>query len=358
MNKKLLAFALLFLCGISAASNVHVSDYRLDPTLSSQEDFSLYLTFKNDIEMPADNLKISLYCPPEFSCPNATTSMPAYGLQEIRFPIKSAASRGVYQINVSWEDGSYYYWHNNETGNNEYARQTYQMSIPIEIKDSSISNFSATTLLYTNEEGNFSVKFNASNLHDVRASIYSDCVSFSQPFFAFTSLDGNATLSSSALVNCKSGNHDVLLTIASEELSQVIQLNVDVEKRTHARISIMPESTKLSQGKDYLRLNISNTGETAEDLTVYVVGSGPVNSASVVYLGDLSSSSEALFEIQSDASGNYPLQVQATWTEGKESFSENIPVNVEIASNNLLTTLLMVGILGICAIALFLYLKK
>lgn len=333
MDRKLFfALALLTVCGSSFASNIHIAAYRIDPSPHPSQDFSLYLTFQNDLDLPVDNIRVSLACPAGLGCVNETISLSPHEMTEVRFPITSGEPAGVYLITASWQDGSFDYIYDNATNRYDYLNETFRMQIPVEVNESAISNFTATDLAYDNENASYSVSFNAVGLNNVRASLYSDCVSFADPLFSFGSLDGPVTLTSNALVNCESGNHEVVFTIASDELTEVVPLTLKVDKKALAEISAVPANSTLNEGTDYLRLNIANYGAVAGGLSVSVVGGGPITSSDVAYLGDFNGTTQAVFKVQSDAAGQYPLQVEANWNEGQESFSRTMPVEIDVDS--------------------------
>jgi hypothetical protein len=356
--KLISAFVLLAVCGTAFASNVHIAAYRIDPAPHPSQDFSLYLTFQNDVDLPVDNIRVVLSCPSFLGCVNETVSLSPHEMTEVRFPITSNAPAGVYLVNVSWEDGSYDYVYNNTSGINRYVPQEFRMQIPVEVNESTISNFTATDLAYDNGETNFTVGFDGVDLHDVRASLYSDCVAFGTPFFSFSNITGHVALTTNALVNCQSGNHEVVLTVASDELTQVIPLDLRVDKRPQAQISAYVYNSTLKEGTDYLRVNITDNGTVAEGLSVSVVGSGPMNSADVVYLGDFNGSTQAVFKIQSDQAGRFPLQVEADWNEGSESFSKTIPVEVDVKSQPDLPLVPLSVAAGAVVLAAFVVMRK
>jgi hypothetical protein len=83
-----------------------------------------------------------------------------------------------------------------------------------------------------------------------------------------------------------------------------------------------------------------------------------MNSADVVYLGDFNGSTQAVFKIQSDQAGRFPLQVEADWNEGSESFSKTIPVEVDVKSQPDLPLVPLSVAAGAVVLAAFVVMRK
>jgi hypothetical protein len=229
--------------------------------------------------------------------------------------------------------------------------QVYSATIPLDIREYSLSTVSAKPSLFTNENGSYWVEFNATNLNNVQVSLYSNCIAFSDPLFHFDRLDSATTLQTPALVNCRTGNAEIIFSLQSDEVSYEVPLTVEIDKRPHAQISIAPESNTSIVGKDYYRVNVTNTGSTAEALTLSVVSNPAVSAADVEYLGDFTGTREVVFQIQSDQAGTYPLSIEAAWTEDNEQFSQ-VFVNPVTLQGNWFWWLLAIILIIVAFVAL------
>ena len=320
-NTSVCLLAFMLLSSLAFPANVHMASYRLDPSsIRPQQDFTLYLTFKNDAEYSVDGLDVHLVCPAYLSCPNFTSTLPPYGIQEFRLPIRSNASEGASAIKVEWNDGSSSFVYDDSTGNMSSAKTLYSSTINIDVKGRSFTNFTATSSLFANENSSFAVSFNTTSLHNVQVSLYSDCISFDRPLFYFDRIEQGMAISSPAYVNCREGNADVVFSLSSDELSYTAPLGVHIGKRPHARLSATFDASEHPVGKDYLLVKFENAGAAAEKLSLAVLPNSAVNSADVVYVGDFEGQKMAVFEIEGKKPGTYPIDVEARWSEGKESF--------------------------------------
>ncbi|MFA6329857.1 MAG: hypothetical protein WCX64_04215 [Candidatus Micrarchaeia archaeon] len=342
--------ALLLSTGFANAAYLHMVSYRTDPTPSPMQDFTLFVTFKNDYENSVNNANITLECPAEMTCPNLTATFPSYGIQELAFPIRSRAGTGLYNIQVSWDDSSVRYGYTAPSGTVNATPQVFSASIPLNIKEHSLYGVTASTLLYANENDTFDVSFDGRGLHNVQASLHSSCISFSTPLMHYDSLDATATIRTPALVNCRSGNADVIFTLQSDEATYAVTLNVKVDKRPHANVSFAVKNVTHYVGKDYYRVIVKNSGATAEDLYVSIVSNPAIKSSDVAYLGDFSGEREVVFELQSDYEGTYPLSLEAKWGEGKETFSTIQTDYVKLENRLFLWLLLAVLIVAAAAV--------
>ncbi|VVC00807.1 Uncharacterised protein [uncultured archaeon] len=344
--------ALAMLAGMGAAANVHMVSYRTEPVPHPHQDFDLCLTFKNDVEFSVDDVEISLQCPESLQCPNATITMPPYGIQEVCLPIRSNSSGGVENIAVNWKDDSTRFVYNETSGVSQSEKNVYSTSIPLYVKKYSVSNLTLGGEFYADEDSNFTVLFNAEGLNNVQVSLYSDCISFSTPLFYFGRLDGQVNVTSPARVNCDEGNHQAVLTLSSDELSYNVPFTVDVEKRPHAKITVLPQSgSALGVGKDYYRVLVNNAGGKAEKLSLTVLSGPATNSPDVLYLGDFANGDEraAVFEIETKKAGAYPVSVEAKWVEGNQQYSEVFEYGQEFSDRGLG---IIPYVVGICAIAI------
>jgi hypothetical protein len=343
MNAKAWIFAALIISAAFAA-NMHLVQYRLDPAPKAYTDFDLYLTFKNDVSHSADGISINLACPDDLECANITATIPSYGIQEFRIPIKSNSSGGLKEIKVLWEDGSYNYYYNTTTNSTATERQVFSATIPFKVGDSALSGVAFSGDLFHNENNTLSISFNASSLNNVQVSLYSACMSFTNPLFYYPSLDGQADISTPAFVNCAEGNSQINFVLSSDELSYSVPISVRIQKRPHAVLNITPISANCTLGKCFYRAQVSNSGAAAEKLSLQLGHSPAINSPDVLYLGDFKGGKEVVFQLESDKAGDYPIQVQADWTEGKETYSQVFDENVKISDSG-------IGILPIAVIA-------
>ncbi len=353
----MLAFIALF-AGALYPANIHMMSYRVDPEPHPHQDFDLYLTFKNDQDYAAEHVRIYLDCPEGLECVNLSATMPSYGLQEFRFPIKSNATSGVKVISVLWEDGSSRFAYNESSGFSQSEIERHGASVAIRIKDYSMSNFTATPLLYAGENGGFEVDFAANGLNNVQASLYSDCISFEKPLAYFATVSGNATMQSPAYANCKKGNEEVIFSLSSDEISYAVPLNVRIDARPHAKMTVLAkESGGHYAGKDYYCVLVTNLGAKAERVTLSILSNPAVNAPDVIYLGDMESGNEktAVFELEVKKPGEYPVSVEAKWAEGKESFSKVFDSEAAFADGN--ANLWLVGV-GICMLAILYFMLR
>ncbi|MFA6328266.1 MAG: hypothetical protein WCY41_02385 [Candidatus Micrarchaeia archaeon] len=351
MKKIALALALLLALSTAGfAANTHMVSYRLDPaTPRPHQDFDLYLTFKSDQAYSVDSMRIGLECPPELSCMNMSATLPPYGVQEFRFPIRSNASGGVLGIAVRWDDGSSRFVYNNATGISSSERIWYDSTVNVDVKEYRISDFTVSGPLYTNELDNFTVSFAATGLHNVQVSLYSDCIAFSSPVFYYSELDGNVSISTPARVSCQSGSHDAVFTLSSDEMGMAASLGVKVEKKQHAKLSAVLEAGTHYVGKDYYVVDLENTGAKAEKLSVSVASNSAVNSPDVSYLGDFTGERATVFEIEGKKAGKYPVTIEARWSEGDESFSQTFDSDVEFVDRE---ANLLPFVVGACVLAI------
>jgi len=343
--------AMLFTTGFASAAYLHMVSYRTDPTPSPEQDFTLFVTFKNDFESSVDNANITLECPAEMACPNLTATFPSYGIQELAFPIKSRASTGLYNLKVSWDDSSVQYSYNASSGIVNATHQVFSASIPLNIAEHSLYGVTASPLLYANENDLFNVSFDGRGLHNVQASLYSPCISFSTPLMHFDSLDTTATIQTPALVNCRSGNAEVIFSVQSDEGTYAITLNVKVDKRPHANVSFAVKGAAHYVGKDYYRVIIKNDGAAAEKLSLSILSNPAIKSVDVAYLGDFSGEREVVFELESDSEGTFPLTLEAKWSEGKETFSKTYTDSVKFESR--LFIWLLLAVIAVAAAAIY-----
>jgi hypothetical protein len=312
----------LLASGFASAAYIHMASFRTDVSPKPGQDFTLFVTFKNDFENSVDNAQVRLLCPAGLSCPNLTATFPSYGVQELAFPIKSNATAGLYSITAVWDDGSLRYNYDPATGSTAGVSKLFSATIPIDVREHSLSAVSAEPVLYANENGSYWIAFDAKNLNSVQVSLYSDCISFATPLFHYDRLDFATTASTAALVNCRSGNSEIIFTLQSDEVSYSVPLTVKIEKRPHARILVVPESSVQTVGKSFYRINVTNDASTAEKLTLSVISSPAADAVDVAYLGDFTGTREVVFEIESDHEGTYPLSIEAKWAENREQFSQ------------------------------------
>ena len=346
----LLAVLLIAFSGTAYCANAHMASYRLSPQSPRQgQDFDLYLTFKNDVEYSVDNLMIYLGCPGAFACQNTSITLPPYGVQEVRLPVKSSAGAGIYPINVSFSDSSSRFNYNEANGSMSSEIIQYSTTVIVDVKGREFSDFAATSELFANEKTNFTISFNASGLHNVQVSLYSSCVSFEKPLFYFQEMEGNETLSSPAFVNCREGNADVIFTLASDELSYAVPISTHVSARPHADLSATFDSSNHPLGKDYVLVTLENTGAVAEKLSVAVLPNSAINSADVVYVGDFEGQKALVFQVEGKKAGAYPVEIEARWTEGKESFVKTFDSQAKFVDRGL--GIIPIAVI-ICALAL------
>jgi len=343
-------FALLFTTGFAQAAYLHMVSYRTDPTPSPMQDFTLFVTFKNDYENSVDNANITLECPVEMTCPNLVATFPSYGIQELAFPISSRASAGLYNLKVSWDDSSVRYGYNTSSGMGNATHQVFSASIPLNIKEHSLYGVTASPLLYANENELFNVSFDGRGLHDVQTSLYSSCISFTTPLMHYDSLDTTATIQTPALVNCRSGNAEVIFTVQSDEATYAVTLNVKVDKRPHANVTFAVKNATHYVGKDFYRVVVRNDGATAEKLSLSIISNPAIKSVDVAYLGDFKGEREVVFEVESDSEGTFPISMEAKWSEGKETFSKVYTDSVKFEGKLFIWLLLAVIIVAAAAI--------
>jgi len=128
------------------------------------------------------------------------------------------------------------------------------------------------------------------------------------------------------MVNCRSGSRQVVFTLTSDEVSYALPLTLDVEKEAGARMSVFPKSSDdLSTGKGYFAANVwNNGGATAEHVVLTVLSNSAVNSPDEITLGDMAPGDErgAVFELEAKKAGEFPVNIEARWTENGEQFTQ------------------------------------
>jgi len=168
----------------------------------------------------------------------------------------------------------------------------------------------------------------------------------------YGSLDPTVTLQTPALVNCRSGNAEVIFSVQSDEGTYAVTLNVKVDKRPHSNVTFIVKDETHYVGKDYYRVTVKNDGATAEKLYLSVLSNPALKSVDVAYLGDFSGTREVVFEIESDSEGTFPLTLEAKWSEGKETFSTTYTDSLKL-QGKLFAWLLLAAILVVVAVIYF-----
>jgi hypothetical protein len=297
--------------------------YRTDPsTVRANQDFTFFFTLKNDMEIGIDNINISFECPNNLTCPSyILMNLPSYGTQEITVPIKNDASGGLNQIKMSWKDGSY----NMGVDANENPTSTPKIlssTFPILMHESAISQVNATTSLDFNRKNNFSVQLQATDLNNIRISLYSSCMAFESPIFYFPSINGSANISTSVFVNCAPGSADLSLTLQSDELTYQVPLGVFVQKTPQSNLDVEILSPSIQSSKDNVQISVSNNGAPAEKLYLSILSSPSVRSPDMLYMGDFSGERLEYMEIQAQETGDIPITIEARWIENHQSFTK------------------------------------
>ncbi len=328
----LILLSLLLLITQAYASDTYVNSYRLSENPTPSQDFILFVTLKNTTNQTIDNLSIDLNCPLEFKCTDINTTLPPNGLHEISIPIQSTAKSGIYIINFNWQDGTGNY-RLDENAHLNLVEETYTETIPIEVKESFITNASITNKAIQNENNIFNLLITAKNIHQAQISLYSTCISFENSIQYFSSIDGNISIPINGYVNCKQGNTEITLTIISSEVSFSSPLNIYIEKKAKANIQIIPLQTELNTGKSYYKVKVTNSGVAAEKLYLKVTNTALINSSTVEFLGDFVGEKEVVFQIENSNSGKANIQIESNWIEGKESFSQTNNSEINFTNN-------------------------